>query len=99
MCVIYIWWNLNTPLDPCPNLKASSKREIIDWPPHYIPWFKFRFPAIRIDPDLDDRYVMEIFHGKQETKPVGRQWNAIPHLILSYLGFVKYVIDQYISII
>ena len=32
------------------NLKASSKREIIDCPHHYTSWFKVRFSTICIEP-------------------------------------------------
>ena len=37
---------------------------------------------------------MYIFWGMQVTKPAGRQWNTILNLVLSYLGFVKHVIDH-----
>ena len=37
---------------------------------------------------------MEICRGMQGTKPAGLQWNTIIDLFLSYLGFVKHVIEH-----
>ena len=45
------------------KLKASSEREIIDFPHHYLSWFKFRLPNIRIEPAPDGRCVMVIWRG------------------------------------
>ena len=75
------------------TFKDSSKREIIDCPPHYISWFKFHFPNIHIEPASDDLYVMEIYRGMQGTKPAGSQWNNIINLVLYSLGFIKNLID------
>ena len=40
------------------TLKASSEREIIYWPPHYISWFKLRFPTICIAPAPNVQYII-----------------------------------------
>ena len=51
------------------SLKASNECYIINCPPHYITWFKFRLPNIFIEKTPDGQYVMEIYHGMQGTKP------------------------------
>ena len=81
------------------TLKDSSERDIIDFPPHYISWFKLIWSSIRIEPAPNDCYVMEIFHRMQGIKPAGRQRNTILNLILPSLGFVKHVIDNDIYIL
>ena len=76
------------------TLKASSKSEIIYFPPNYISWVKFRFHTIFIEPATNGHYIMEICCKIQGTNTTGRQRKTILQLVLSYLGFVKYVIDH-----
>ena len=74
------------------TLKSSSKKYIIDCPPHYTAWFKLRVPTIWIEPTSYGRYAIEIYRRMQGTKNYGCQWNTILNLVLSSLGFVKHVI-------
>ena len=73
-------------------LMASCECDIIDFPPHYITWFKHHFPTIHIKPDPDGRYVMEICRAIQGNKPAVRQLNTIINMFISSLGFTKHVI-------
>ena len=75
------------------NLKASSEREIIDFPPHYLSHLNFRFPTIHIQPAPNVRCVVEIFCVMQVTKPSGCQCNTLLSLVISFLGFIKHVTD------
>ena len=47
------------------TLRASSEKENIDFPPHYLSWFKLIFHNISREPTPNGRYVMEIFCGMQ----------------------------------
>ena len=62
------------------TLKSSYECEIIYFSPHYIYWFKFCFPAIRIKPPPNGCYIMKICRGMQLTKSSGRHCNTIIHL-------------------
>ena len=81
------------------TLKASSKSEIIYFPPNYISWVKFRFPTIFIEPATNGHYIMEICCKIQGTNTTGRQRKTILQLVLSYLGFVKHIRDYEIYIL
>ena len=78
------------------TLKASSRREIIDCPPHYRTYFKFRFPTIHIEPSTYGLYGVEIYIVIQVTKTSGRQWNTIINMFLYSLIFSKHAIDHVI---
>ena len=71
------------------TLKASSERDIIEFPHHYISWFKFLLSTIHIEPTHYVQYAMDICHVIQGTNTAGHHWNNVINLVLSSLVFLS----------
>ena len=75
-------------------LKLPLSVKIVNCPPHYLSWFKLRFPTIHIESAPYGHYVMDICRWMQVTKHAVRQCNTIHNTGISSIGFVKHVIDH-----
>ena len=74
------------------TMRDENDRICMSLPPHYLEWFKLRFPNIPL-PDTKEKLIIRLFNVCQGSADAGKRWNNLFNKIMSKLGLQRTIAE------